>query len=275
VKISPWDSLNKAAIIVTLVTGVTGILTFFGSQLLSAIILLSVALSAILFLSIRNIQYHRKIKKKDSILNEIFKISGALAAEIREARHEIFELFDRTTEDLPIRILRSLQRSMDSLAKIANLQTGGNCRASVSILTTKDDNEDILIQTVARNQDSTTRQHNDEIILPLKYLTESKVIRSGKPLIIDDLSKLVSEGQYKNVNPNWALLYRSTAVVPIQADINPNGKTYFGFLAIDSPKANAFQESIMPVLEFYADWCSLLLSQLDIERYIKSQKNSA
>jgi len=71
VKFSYWDNLNKAAIIVTLVTGITGILTFLGSQILSAIILLAVACTAVLFLIIRNFQYKRKIKIKDSMLNEV------------------------------------------------------------------------------------------------------------------------------------------------------------------------------------------------------------
>ena len=49
----------------------------------------------------------------------------------------------------------------------------------------------------------------------------------------------------------------------------PEGATYFGFLAVDSPEANTFKESIVPVLEFCADWCSLLLSHVEIERRVK------
>ena len=166
------------------------------------------------------------------MLTELLKISGVLSAEIREARHEIFKLFEGAKEDLPSRILRSLQRSMDSLVNIANLQTGVNCRASVSVLTSKDDSKEVFMQAIARSQNSTTRLHNNEIVLPLKYLTESEVIRSGKPLIIDDLSKLTRKNQYKNLSPNWQLLYRSTAVVPIEAGINPDGKKYFGVLDV-------------------------------------------
>jgi len=113
VKFSHWDSLNKSAIIVTLVTGVTGILTFLGSQLLSAIILLSIACAAILFLIIRNIQHKRKLKNKDSMLNEVFQISGNLAAEILNARHDIFSLFNKPKKDLTESVMQSLQRCMN------------------------------------------------------------------------------------------------------------------------------------------------------------------
>ena len=192
-KFSHWDSLNKSAIIVTLVTGVTGILTFLGSQLLSAIILLSVACAAILFLIIRNIQHKRKLKNKDSMLNEVFQISGNLAAEILNARHDIFSLFNKPKKDLTESVMQSLQRCMESRVKIANSHTGGNCRASCSILTTNGGDKEVFAQTVARGPSAPNVRQSGDIGLPLKYLTESEVIRTGKPLIFDDLKKLAQE----------------------------------------------------------------------------------
>ncbi|WP_373501537.1 GAF domain-containing protein [Desulfococcus sp.] len=257
--ISSWDSLNRAAIIVSLITGFTGILTFLGSQILSAIILLSVAFTAIVFLTIRNIQHKKRIKKSDAILNEVFDISGNMTGDILKARNDMFWLFNRSDENAQKFINQSLQRCMDSLANIAREHTGADCRAACSVITVKDKSENSLIHTIARSFPEKNGKNNEkELQFPfrLRDLSESGVIRTGKPLIFHDLMK---QQNYYNPNPNWALLYRSTVVVPITAGYETDNK-YFGFLSVDSKEPNTFRETIVPVLEFYADWCSLLLS---------------
>ena len=260
--ISSWDSLNKAAIIVTIITGFTGILTVLGSQILSAMILLSVAFAAILFLTIRNVQHKKKIEKSDAILNEVFDVSGSMAGDILKAKHDMFRLFNKPKKDPQLFIKQSLQRCMDSLANIARKHTGVECRAACLVLTLTDDSEDLLVHTIARSLlDTDTNRTNTEkeIEFPFRLidLSESSVIRTGKPLIFHDLMK---QHNYYNPNPDWALLYRSTAVVPIKAGYEEGNKEYFGFLSVDSTEPNTFKDSIIPVLEFYADWCSLLLS---------------
>lgn len=257
--VSSWDSLNRAAIIVTLITGFTGTLTFFGSQVLSAIILLSVAFAAILFLAIRNFQHKKRIKKNDAILNEVFDISGNMAGDILKARNDLFRLSNKSDENSQQFIKQSIQRCMDSLATIAQEHTGVNCRAACFVITMGDESEDFVIRTIAQSMpDKNTQNNEKEIQFPfrLRYLSESNVIRTGKPLIFHDLMK---QQNYCNPNPNWPMKYRSTAVVPIKSGYEINNK-YFGFLSVDSMEKNTFRETIVPVLEFYADWCSLLLS---------------
>lgn len=263
--ISSWDSLNRAAIIVTLITGFTGILTFLGSQILSAIILLSVAFAAVVFLSIRNIQHKKRIKKSDAILNEVFDISGNMTGDILKARNDMFRLFNKSDKNAWQFIKQSLQRCMDSLANIAREHTGVNCRAACSVITVADESGDLFIHTIARSMPDKNRQNNEkELQFPfrLRDLSESNVIRTGKPLIFHDLMK---QQNYYNPNPNWAQMYRSTAVVPIKAGYETDNE-YFGFLSVDSKEPNTFRETIVPVLEFYADWCSLLLSHCANEK---------
>lgn len=47
------------------------------------------------------------------MLNEVFQISGNLAAEILNARHDIFSLFNKPKEDLAESVMQSLQRCMN------------------------------------------------------------------------------------------------------------------------------------------------------------------
>ena len=257
--ISSWDSLNRAAIIITLITGFTGILTFLGSQRLSAVILLSVAFAAIAFLFIRNIQHKKRLQKSDAILNEVFDISGNMTGDILKARNDMFGLFNKVDNNPREFIKQSLQRCMDSLANIAQEHTGVTCRAACSIITERDESKELFIHTIARSLcDKNEKNNGKEIQFPfrLRDLSESNVIRTGKPLIFHDL---MNQQNYYNPNPNWPLMYRSTAVVPFKAGYETDNK-YFGFLSVDSKEPNTFRETIVPVLEFYADWCSLLLS---------------
>lgn len=78
--------------------------------------------------------------------------------------------------------------------------------------------------------------------------------KSLKPIIIKDLNKI--DFKYHTISSE--INFQSAAIAPI---LDVDGKL-LGFLSLNSLNTSAFDKDILLVLEFYSDWCSIILSEI-------------
>ncbi len=136
------------------------------------------------------------------------------------------------------------------------LQTEFKVTCSASCRVVENRNGNLVAVTVARSHHSSFRRIRD-VGLPLdKNTAFLKAAKNEKAIILNEIGQ--NEDQTYSSARDLDRYYRSTLFYPILG-----GNDYLlGFLSLDSPKRSAFTEPMLEIIQFYADWCRLLLLEL-------------
>jgi len=251
-----WDTLNKAAILVTLLTALAAFFAYIGSQAVSVIILISTSSAALLLVLFRSFKFRHELQLKNSTLNEVFGISKDLTVVILKAKKQAKKLKTERSNKRQNLAKVLLKKCLNSLSKSATDYSGNTCVVSCSILEDVgiDEGHEVLVRTIAQS-DNIGHQPNNNIDLPfLKSIFIRTLMEPFKPILIKDINK--DDLKYHTVSPE--MKFQSAAIAPI---LDNDGKL-LGFLSLDSTNKSAFNKDILPVLEFYSDWCSIILLEI-------------
>ena len=153
----------------------------------------------------------------------------------------------------------ALKRVARSLSETNSSITGEKMEVAIKLLTNdKDGGPSVgtFVSTYSSERESVYKKE-----IPIKNTFLSRALSEEGTILINNISR---EPNYLDQNPKWKHYYQSCAVTPIATRMegNVDKKMWYGFLVVDSKKQDVFSDEVLPVMEFYADWSSLLLSQM-------------
>ena len=259
-KLLGWDALNKGAILVTLATGIPAILSFIGAQSLATILLLAVSSISLTIALYRAYRIKANLRTKDALVKHLLDHGKNITRDIHSIRIETGsnqkvdqESIIKLEQEALSRVVRSLSESISSI-------TGEKMEVGIKLLT-KDDDDDNFVAGTFVSTYSSDRASSIKHEIPVRNTFLSRAMSESRTILINNISR---EPNYIDQNPKWEHYYQSCAVTPIatRTEGNQVEQLWYGFLVVDSKKQNVFTDEVLPVMEFYADWSSLLLSQM-------------
>jgi hypothetical protein len=257
-----WDTLNRAAVLVTLATGVRAILSLMGAQSFAIWLLYAVAVASITIAIYRAKKYSAIAEQKDKLVAILLEHGKFISTELSRVSAgnllisdygKAGEIVDR--ERLALQnVLTSLSSAMEAISK-----SKVNC--AVKLCTIEEGN--VFAQTFVSTYSAPRKLEEEGRKLQLDHNTIYKAaIEQVKVVVLNDLPRV---SQYMDENGAWPTNYTNCAVVPLvhlSPDSDSKTRQIAGFLSVDSKGASGFPDGAMEVLQFYADWCSLFLTRM-------------
>ena len=214
-----WDPLNKAAILVTLFTGVPAFLTFVGLPFVAAVALGVLSISSLVFALIRSRYLRNRIERTEK-LHEI-------DSRLLERANALILHFDPTKDADRIELKRIINESLQTLKELA--QELCRCEARMSLFTIDQDLQAISIF-------SSSQERDRPIVFDLKQSSVLGHVFKGSPEA--STIHIDRSGDLYRLRPDPRLSYRTIAVFPIYSKPMVEGgvQTWAGFLSLDLKK---------------------------------------
>lgn len=211
-----WDPLNKAAIMVTLFTGIPAFLVFMGLPFFAAVLLGVLSISSLTFAFIRG----RVLTDQISRIQRLHEQDSELMKRV----NSLILGFDETREENKIELRNVMSDSLENLKKYAEALCKTNVRVSLFTL------EDGIKATALF---SSTPDRNRKIVFDLKTSSVLGSVLQGSSS--GATVHLDSSGDFYRLRPATRIEYQTIAAFPIYSSINRSSQnqTWAGFLSVD------------------------------------------
>jgi hypothetical protein len=243
-----WDPLNKAAVLVTLMTGAPAFLVFIGLPTVAAIVLGLLSIASLLFAFVRSRSLQNRASRlltlhaADETLLKSFNslIASSNPADERQLGN-VRELISKALQTLRIYV-----------------ETDVGCEAKISIaLLSKEDT--VWLHTFASTGSNNFSQR--KLALSDAPMLNAALSR-GEPSFVD-LSTLVQGGGYRNLRDTNEFPL-TVAMFPIVVRVNRDNEQteVLGVLTVDLKKKRELSTELQGVLLKYSHLFFLLFTQL-------------
>lgn len=243
-----WDPLNKAAILVTLMTGAPAFLVFMGLPTVAAVVLGLLSISSLLFALVRS----RSLQNRASRLLELHTADETLL----KSFNSLIASWNQANKGQMSDVRELISTALQTLRQY--VETGVGCEARITItLLSKEDS--VWLHTFASTRSNNFSQHK-------VALTDAPVpntaISRGEPISFD-LSKLAQHGGYRNTR-NANEFPRTVAIFPIvvKADRDSERAEVLGVLTVDLKKKRELSTELQSMLLKYSHLFFLLFTQV-------------
>lgn len=214
-----WDSLNKAAILVTIITGIPALFTFIGMPFVAAVALSVLSISSLVFALVRSRYLREKMERTEKLHENDSKLlerANSLILNFNPARE-----YDRNE------MRNILNESLNTLKDLAQELCG--CEARLSLFTMDKELRAISIF-------SSTINLQRSIIFDIKKNFVMGQIFDGftNPTAV----YVDRSGDFYRLRPESKLKFKTIAVFPIYSKSRIEGgvNTWAGFLSLDLKK---------------------------------------
>lgn len=237
-----WDPLNKAAILVTLFTGIPAFLTFVGLPFVAAVALGVLSISSLAFALIRS-RYLRERMERTEKLHEN-------DSRLLERANTLILHFDPTRESDSNEMRSIFNESLQTLKDLA--QELCACEARMSLFTI---DQDLRATSIF----SSTRNRERPVVFDLKQSTVLGGVFEGSN--VASMVHVDRSGDYYRLRPEPRLEYKTIAVFPIYSKPMVEGgvSTWAGFLSLDLKKRTDIPAELKVKLLKYSHLYFLIL----------------
>jgi hypothetical protein len=231
--------------------------------------------------------YREQFESKEIIINQIAECSHIITHYFRNLDYTFQDILAKQEDNISNEeVLHAINIFDYFLINITtNLQsyfsqiTNDNCSITIKLLNVES-KEPYEVKTYFRDPVNFKKRRQTDDIHGTCYVDENtafSIIMNPNYKNIyffdDDLHSLHSNHSYKNPNPEWYNLYKSTLVVPISIVVAKNERLVLGFLSVDNFKGGLAVNSNKEYLFFVADLLYLAFDKFDRITKIAKNKN--
>lgn len=237
-----WDPLNKAAILVTLFTGIPAFLTFVGLPFVSAVALGVLSISSLAFALIRS-RYLREKMERTEKLHET-------DSRLLERANSLILNFNPDRESDRNEMCSIFNESLQTLKDLAQELCG--CEARMSLFTI---DQDLRATSIF----SSTINRERSIVFDLRRSSVLGQVFDGSQSATT--VHVDRSGDYYRLRPETKLEYKTIAVFPIYSKPRIEGgvNTWAGFLSLDLKKRTDLPPELKAKLLKYTHLYFLIL----------------
>lgn len=256
-KILGWDALNKSAILITLATGIPAMFSYFGAQSLTTVLLIAVSVSSFVFAIYRSYKIKKYLQAKDILVKHMLEHGRNITKDIHWIREISGSDYKRGLAYARWQKDDALSKIANSLLELVSSMTDQKINVGIRLLK-KSNNGELVFSKLIRATSGSRSLDKTEIPLSNSYF--SRLVTAPRAIIINDVSQEVGDFTKSEV---FNKSYQSCAVAPIGMSIrNENQKELYGFITVDAFKENVLTDEVLPILDFYANWCALVVSEI-------------
>jgi len=178
--------------------------------------------------------------------------------------------FNKT--ELVNRIDQYIDFCLSQTAELFGRFTDSKTASCVKLITKKNDDGDLLVETYMRNQISRLQRQGTDVdeflgVFPYKKNTGfSKIIDEDNSRgfwYSNNLIELHEEGEYDNINPRWKEFYSAAAISAIRNPQSSSKDDIIGFLCIDNKDGRFDDRITRPSLAAISNTLYYVLSMRD------------
>lgn len=249
-----WDPLNKAAMLVTLFTGVPAFLTFIGLPFLAAVLLGVLSILSLSFVLIRE----RMLEARGKRLSALNKNDENLIQSFNEL------IAGKNLSRMP----SLLSEALNNIREFVEADT--SCKAVVSIREIKPNLD--VVQVLASGD-----KNAKPVIFNMNQDSGFSSVWYGNPTRI--FYPQTSSKKQDFYLPKFTSKYQTLAIFPIMAinkkpDHDTDDFTYWGFFVVDLEKKRKISEETKSVLLKYSHLFFLLFTSISSTLYIIAQQDA-
>lgn len=238
-----WDYLNRLAILVTIIAGFAAFLSFIGAQTPATLVLVFLCFGMLGFLAIRLWYSRRQSAAIEADLKSLRRFMEYAANNISlvdgDRLNNLSDEWLRKSQSTFTHLLRTIASDLEETF-------GFNCTAKCLVM--QNGENGLIARSIAS---SSVSHKNSYFSLPAENNAAAHSMQTNRPLVINN-TLLPKEFSYlANESFNES---RSFAIAPITSQ-----KSMLGVLSIESKSDNSFTPAVMKNMEFYSEWCRIMI----------------